>query len=121
MPAEPVSTRAFHTPFEAPQEHMSNTSNNPSHTSTDLDAALALAAENICESLLEFDWAAWRAQLKDDTASLKDLISVLARLSREVLAREKYREELAAEQAQKETRPPTPQDIRGRERDLKIK
>jgi hypothetical protein len=90
---------------------MNQTPQPTSQTSTDLDAALALAAENVCESLLEFDWAAWRAQLKDDTASLKDLISVLARLSREVLAREKYREELAAEQAEKSRRAPTTQEI----------
>lgn len=91
-----------------------------SHTSSDLDAALALASENVCESLLDFDWASWKQQLKGDSASLKDLITVLARLSREVLAREKYREELAAQQTDKVKRAPTLAEIALTEEKLKL-
>src|SRR5688500_7218994 len=90
-----------------------------SHTSSDLDAALALASENVCESLLDFDWAAWKQQLKGDSTSLKDLISVLARLSREVLAREKYRDELA-QQTEKPKRAPTFGELTQTEDKLKL-
>ncbi len=86
-----------------------------SRTSSDLDAALALASENICQCLLEFDWTGWKEKLKGDSASLKDLIAVLARLSRELLAREKYREELAAEHAEKASRAPATADINNTE------
>lgn len=99
---------------------MNNTSTPASHTSSDLDAALALASENVCESLLDFDWPSWKQQLKGDSASLKDLISVLARLSREVLAREKYREELAAQAAENAKRPPTFVEIKHTEDKLKL-
>jgi hypothetical protein len=99
---------------------MNNTPHTESHTSSDLDAALALASENVCESLLDFDWASWKQQLKGDTASLKDLISVLARLSREVLAREKYRDDLAASQTEQDKRAPTFVEIKAREKDLKL-
>ena len=91
-----------------------------SHTSSDLDAALALASENICESLLDFDWPSWKQQIKGDSASLKDLITVLARLSREVLVREKYRDELAAEQSAKASRAPTLAEIKQAEDKLKL-
>ncbi|HKQ38273.1 MAG TPA: hypothetical protein VJ063_09360 [Verrucomicrobiae bacterium] len=91
-----------------------------SHTSSDLDAALALASENICQSLLDFDWTKWKQQLKGDSASLKDLIAVLARLSRELLAREKYREELAAQRSDKAKRPPTFDEIKHTENKLNL-
>ena len=99
---------------------MNNTPPPTSHTSSDLDAALALASENICQSLLDFDWSAWKQQLKGDSASLKDLIAVLARLSRELLAREKYREELAAQQSDKAKRAPTLAEIKHTENILKL-
>ena len=92
----------------------------PAAQSTDIDAALALISENMFEALLEFDWVKWRAELADDRAYLKELISLLARLSREVLAREKFREDLRAQQAQKEKRAPTLDEIEEVERRLKL-
>jgi hypothetical protein len=68
------------------------------------EVAVNLVARNLLQGLRQLDWEKWKKSYAKNPKNLEKVVGILARLSREVLARERFREELRAEYEDK--RPP---------------
>jgi hypothetical protein len=76
---------------------------------TAADVAVNLVARNVLRGLRMLDWEKWKTEYVSKPDNLEKVVAILARLSREALLRERFREELRAQQSGK--RPPTRQDL----------
>jgi hypothetical protein len=84
------------------------------------EVAVNLVARNLLQGLRKLDWEKWKKNYASNPNNLEKVVGILGRLSREALAREKFREELRAEQAQRDKRAPTIEEIEDVERRLNL-
>jgi len=84
------------------------------------EAALNLAASKVLEALRDLDWARWKRQMLGRSDNLEKLIKIAACLSRESLAYEKFRTEMATIEAKRNKRAPTLEEIEEIERKLNL-
>ena len=75
------------------------------------ELAVNLVAKNVLQGLRLLDWEKWKTRYVKNPKNLEKVVGILARLSREALARERFREELLAEDAAKTKRPPTRREV----------
>lgn len=75
------------------------------------ELAVNLVARNLLEGLRVVDWEKWKRRYVKNPKNLEKVVGILARLSREALARERFREELRAEDATKAKRAPTRREV----------
>ena len=75
------------------------------------ELAVNLVARNVLQGLRLLDWEKWKTRYASNPKNLEKVVGILARLSREALARERFREELQADEAAKAKRPPTRREV----------
>ena len=75
------------------------------------ELAANLVARNVLEGLRLLDWEKWKTRYASNPKNLEKVVGILARLSREALARERFREELRLEEAPEAKRAPTRREV----------
>lgn len=78
---------------------------------TAAELAVNLVSRNLLQGLRRLDWERWKKNYASNPKNLEKVVGILARLSREALARERFREELRAEDRAKAKRAPTRREV----------